>query len=261
MTTQNTTISNKATATGRVIRMLDLDIDWWNTIRIYSAGIAAVAAVITFIAMYTTTQLAKKEAKEAKNAFAIYKLTVEGQVADAKMEGIEAGKTAGNALVRAAELEKEAALLKADNLRLEAIIAPRSLTLEQQAKLAAALKPFAGAKVIIASPPMDGEAQGIALQIKASLEGAGLVPVNMIGRIGHVAGVALGIHMTGRAGGNNAELMTKLHDELSSSGQFVVASEGNAAQPLLTYPGGDFPDAKSAAVAIFIGAKPVPIMK
>lgn len=173
----------------------------------------------------------------------------------------EADQHIAEAKVAAAKAQENTERLKAENLSLQAIIAPRSLSIEQQTKLANALKPFAGAKVVIASPPMDGEALGLAQQILASLEAAGIVPVNMIGRLGHVAGFAFGIHMTGRVSGNNAELMTKLHDELTSFGQLVVASEGNAAQPLLTYPGGDFPDAKSAAVAIFIGAKPVPIMK
>jgi hypothetical protein len=39
-------------------------------------------------------------------------------VADAKTEGIEAGKAAGNALLRAATLEKQAEELRASNLAL-----------------------------------------------------------------------------------------------------------------------------------------------
>jgi hypothetical protein len=34
----------------------------------------------------------------------------------------------------------------------------------------------------------------------------------------------------------------------------------NAATPWLTYPGGDFPDAKNAAASIFVGAKPLPMI-
>jgi hypothetical protein len=72
-------------------------------------------------------------------------LTVDAKVADAKKEGIEAGKAAGNALVRAAELEKEAAALK---LELERLSTPRVrlMTPEASAVLLEKLKPFAGTK-------------------------------------------------------------------------------------------------------------------
>jgi hypothetical protein len=48
---------------------------------------------------------------------------------------------------------------------------------------------------------------------------------------------------------------------LISFGQLVDANKDNAAIPLMTYPGGDFPDARMAAVAVFVGTKPVPVMK
>ena len=65
-------------------------------------------------------------------------------MADAKKEGIEAGKLAGNAIVRAEEL-------RAANLALEAQIAPRRLSAEQKQAISKALASFSGRRVRIKS--------------------------------------------------------------------------------------------------------------
>lgn len=102
---------------------------------------AGMIAIAVFIATASVVILTRRENAETKAEYEAYKLTVGGKVADAKNEGIKAGKDAGDALVRAAELEKQAAELRketaalelsaarlqAENLELQKIMLPRRL--------------------------------------------------------------------------------------------------------------------------------------
>jgi hypothetical protein len=122
-----------------VRRMLGLSLDGWNNVMLYCLAFVAIAAISVGVAQYVIIQLAKQEAADSKAEFDKYKLTVEGKVADAKKEGIEAGKAAGNALVRAAELEKEAANARLETERLKQVVAWRSILPDNTSKLESAL--------------------------------------------------------------------------------------------------------------------------
>jgi hypothetical protein len=104
---------------------------------------------------------------------------------------------------------------------------------------------------------MDEEARGIAQQILNTLAAAGVSPVNMIGCLGSVGGFAPGIQVAG----HDARLVETIEKALTSFGQFVNSGDKTMAYSLLSYPGGDFPDAKSSAAAIFVGTKPLPMLK
>jgi hypothetical protein len=95
--------------------MLGLGLDAWTNLMVASLGVAALAAIFGWASTYFISRLQKAEALAASASFERYKLGVEGRVADAAKKGIEAGKAAGDALVRAAQLEKDA-----ENARLEA---------------------------------------------------------------------------------------------------------------------------------------------
>jgi hypothetical protein len=118
-----------------VRRMLGLSLDGWNNVMLCCLAFVAIAAISVGVAQYVIIQLEKQEAAESKAEFDKYKLTVEGKVADAKKEGIEAGKAAGNALVRAAELEKEAANARLETERLKQVVAWRSISPEGASEL------------------------------------------------------------------------------------------------------------------------------
>src|ERR1700747_704829 len=107
----------------RVRRMLGLGLDSWNNVLLFFLAITAVAASFVGFSTYATIKLAKQEAADSKREFDEYKLTVEGKVAEAKSEGIKAGETASNALLRAAELEKEAANARLETERLKQVVA------------------------------------------------------------------------------------------------------------------------------------------
>jgi len=95
-------------------RMLGLTLHTWEILLVFS--LVAVALATVFV-----VALARKEASEIKREYDTYKLTVDAKVAAAKEEGIKAGEAAGDALVRAAALEKDAARLtrEAEEARLE----------------------------------------------------------------------------------------------------------------------------------------------
>jgi hypothetical protein len=113
-------------------RMLGLNLHAWEILMVFSLVVVAVAAVFVVV-------LTRKEASELKREYDTYKLTVDAKVAEAKEEGIKAGKAAGDALARAAVLEKEAARLtkeaeeaKLETERLKAQVAWRHLAPDQQ---------------------------------------------------------------------------------------------------------------------------------
>jgi hypothetical protein len=83
--------------------------DWWNGAMLISLALAALVAFLVAAATTGVIIVQKREAGVANAELARYKLTVEGQVADAKKEGIEAGKAASGALLRAAEATERAA--------------------------------------------------------------------------------------------------------------------------------------------------------
>jgi hypothetical protein len=113
--TAETANTEKTAFSRKVSRMLGLDLHSWERLMLLSLGVAGLIAIAVFITTASVVILTRRESAETKREYETYKLTVEGQVAEAKTEGIRAGETAGNALVRAAELEKEA-----ENARLEA---------------------------------------------------------------------------------------------------------------------------------------------
>jgi hypothetical protein len=113
----------------------------------------------------------KRELKDKDDAFETYKLTVEGQVADAKREGIEAGKIAGNAVVRAAGLEKEAWAAKLETEKLKQVVVWRTLSPENAAELLKSLSAHPGS-VNLRYTSGDPESLFFAIQLSKTLHEA-----------------------------------------------------------------------------------------
>jgi hypothetical protein len=148
--------------------MLGLDLDTWNNLMIACLGLGALAAVIVGISTYVVIQLQKSEAKDAADQFERYKVGVAAQVADARNEGIEAGKTAGDALVRAATLEKDAANARLETERLKAQLAWRTIPVDAAQKMDEALAKHPGS-VNLRYTDGDPEALFFAIQISQIL--------------------------------------------------------------------------------------------
>ena len=71
-------------------KMLGLNLPAWEILMVFS--LIAVAFATVFVVALT-----RKEASEIKHEYDTYKLTVDAKVAEAKMAGIKAGETAGDA--------------------------------------------------------------------------------------------------------------------------------------------------------------------
>jgi hypothetical protein len=136
----------------------------WEEIMRGSLMAVGAFGLIAGVATWFVVSLTRAESEATKSEYESYKLTVEGKVADAKKEGIEAGKTAGNALVRAAELEKEAANARLETERLKALVAWRTISPEDAKALVAELAKGSG-EIDLAFTPSDPESEYFALKI------------------------------------------------------------------------------------------------
>jgi len=104
---------------------------------------------------------------------------------------------AAEATARAAEASSKAELERLARTRLEAQIAPRRLSAEQQTFVSDTLRRFSGRSVTLTSYSLDVEAAVLGRQLKAALESAGIrVNDNLAGTL-PIGRFATGIHVSG----------------------------------------------------------------
>jgi hypothetical protein len=163
--TENTTLSKK------VYRMFGFNVDTWEKLLEIFLAVGVIAGAIVGIATYSVNRLQKAENEETKHAFELYKLGVASQVAEAKTEGIKAGEAAGNALVRAAESEKEAANAQLETEKIKSVVAWRVIPPENSAQLEKSLSAKPGS-VNLRYTDGDPEALYLAIQISHILSKA-----------------------------------------------------------------------------------------
>lgn len=142
--------------------------DWWNGFMLLSLGLAAFVAVLVVVATTGVVVATKREAAAAEEELRAYRATADGKIADAKSEGIEAGKMAGNALLKAAALEKEAEELRAANLSLQLQVQPRRLSGDSSSKLVEALSKVNPLPIGIVSRMLDPEGADFADDLSAA---------------------------------------------------------------------------------------------
>lgn len=161
----------------RQMTIFGFDLHSWEHLMLLSLGLAGLLAVAIFITTASVVILQRRENAQTTKEYEKYKLTVDAKVADAKREGLEAGQKAGNALVRAAALEKEAQALKAANLALEAQMQPRRVSGENAMKLKNALSTIQALPIGIVSRLLDSEGTDFADDISQVFANAGWQPV------------------------------------------------------------------------------------
>ena len=165
--------------------------------------------------------------------------------------------------LQVAELNSKAESERLERLRLEAIVAPRSLTLEAQGRIIEAWRPFAGSTVGIVTYGMDGEAFALAQQIIACLRLAGINVENRTASVMPLGGFVLGINISGTA----QQLTAALRDALANIGGLAVADgptffAGNMAIGPPPTPGAaSRGPVVNAEAVILIGVKPVPTVR
>jgi hypothetical protein len=186
---------------------------------------------------------AKKEASEAVLGAA----TANIQVAEARR--------------RTAELDVAAQQLKAENLRLEAIIAPRSLSLDQQRDIAEACRKFQGHGVLMKSYGTDGEGAALAGQIIAALRVANIIVADSRGSETVAGQFDSGVHV--RAPGAELAFAETIADSLSTIGKLKVFPVNDPEPRVAAVMGGggqSFTNPNAVFVTIRVGIKPLPIV-
>jgi hypothetical protein len=161
--TNKSAIAPTAATSKKVRRMLGLSLHDWENSMILFLIIAGFFGLIAGAATWAVVQ--RIELAQSQKELEEYKLTVEGKVADAKKEGIEAGKTAGDALLRAAELEKEAASSRLETEKIKGVVGWRTIKPEVASELERALAANPGS---VNLRFMDGDPEALFLAIQFS---------------------------------------------------------------------------------------------
>jgi len=186
--------------------------------------------------------------------------------ADAVLGAATANIQVAEARQRAAEFEREAAQLRKDaeaerleRTKLEALVAPRSLTLDQQLKIADACRKFKGHAALVMSYATDAEAAGLASQIIAAIRAAGASVADDVGTVMPVGGFEIGVHV--RSPDKEREFASAIADALSSIGHLDVAPANDPLPNFNTLSSGGehFNNPSLAFVTITVGVKRVPI--
>lgn len=268
--TNNSVIAPIAASSKDVRRMLGLSLHGWENTMVLSLIIAGFFALVVGAATWAVVRLTRLELVDSKKAFDAYKLTVESNVADAKKEGIAAGKTAGNALVRAAELEKESAALKlglADanaraleaQLALEKFKAPRWINDEQQKLLVSRLSRFQGVLVdvwLLHAPSQD--AAPFAQRILSVLMAAQWKANGVFNLMGGATATGVIIVMRENPSANDRAAAAALLTELNSAGIEANLQTGVTDKPVEVLGAFAGPNASNppSNLWVAIGSKP-----
>lgn len=203
--------ADNATRSSGLRRMLGHDLQWWlglaNAAYLWALIGGAVAAALIVVTSWLVIRWQGEIEATKDRAFDQYKAGVDGKIAYAKMKGIAAGKSAGDATLKAAEaderaaradenagnaneraasLEKEAAdakleveQMKADNLALQTAMLPRHVglvSLDETPRAYtwfAGIDRYAGTHVVIQPVAGDPEALNLSNEIAIVLRNFG----------------------------------------------------------------------------------------
>jgi hypothetical protein len=187
--------------------------------------------------------------------------SAEAQVASANASSRDAVVKVAEANARAAEARSMAEAERLERIRLQAIVAPRSLSLDQQQQIANALRRFASHRVSISSYGMDGEGAALGAQLiilLRSVLGNGNVLDNRATTV-VAGGFEFGIHVRGPDA--ERDFVSSLSNALSMIGELQTFT--NDAPPrvasMIGGGGASFP-AGTIFVSVMVGIKPVPIL-
>jgi hypothetical protein len=134
-------------------------------------------------------------------------------------------------------------------LALNAQIAPRRLTTDQQAAIAKELTPFAGKTVMLSSYVLDVEAAVLGIQIRESLDAAHILHVDNLMTVQAGGQIQLAIHISGKD-----EPLTK--GLVSAFGEYQVVTTKELPSRGFSALNFSFP-ATPPDASIFIGVKPL----
>ena len=201
--------------------------------------------------------LARSDAKKAEGHLADALAKAESAKALAKGYDKQIAESKAQAEAAHAVAESE----RLERIKLEAAVAPRSLSLEQQRQIAAVCRQFAGHRVLVSSYGLDGEGAAIGAQIITLLRSV-LGNDNVLDSRASIVvtgGFQFGIHLRGPD--SEREFIRNLSDALTSVGhlQTFVNQPPPRMGAMMGGGGQGFP-AGTVFVDVMIGIKPVPIL-
>jgi hypothetical protein len=164
---------------------------------------------------------------------------------------------------------------KLERLKLEARVAPRTLSLEQQRLITSTMREFAGHPAVrVSSYGLDGEGAALGAQIISVLRSAGITVHDETAQTIVTGGFENGIHLRGPA--SDTTFLMSLYNALSSTGKLDVFVNGpsiraGVIQGGLARMGGnatiggdggivDTPVPTTGPVSLMVGVKPVPVL-
>jgi hypothetical protein len=250
-----------------------------NGIRIYSKRVGATqAGEIAEARRQAAVANAGAATANAKASDANARVKeAEAQIASANAASRDAVAKVATAEARIAEANRAAAEAnriseheRLERIRLEALVAPRRLSEEQQRSIADGLKQFSGRRVIVRSYGLDGEGTALGMNIIAALTLSGIVVENELARFLRTGGFDLGVHINGPV--EQQDFVTALAAQLSSTGKLAVsinaptsnggisgsAISGSAISAGSTIPGGPRPTGEP--VTIMVGLRPFDVV-
>jgi hypothetical protein len=194
--------------------------------------------------------ITKKDAADANERAKKYEAGI--AESNARAKGAEAQVASANATAQEAIARTKAG--EVERLKLQAIVSPRSLSLEQQRSVASALTSFAGRRVTVATYSLDAERAILGKQIAAALGAAKINVDDRTASLMPLGGFSLGVHVSE----SEADLVAAISLALASIGRLAVAP------PNSTQTGGasiGVGDSSSAPVSILVGVKPVAMVE
>jgi hypothetical protein len=224
---------------------LSLETKLWlaSEVRIWALAAAAVLAIVSFGATWAQTRWQTESAALKEEAARIREAELQARVAEASAAAASANQGAAKANERAAGLENEAAQARAEQERLKAQLAWRTISPGQLQHLSAALSMAPGKSVTLAYTANDPEALFLAIQISRAFEQAHwkIRPESRT----YGSQLIFGL----RIPGPESETVRVLRDAFKTANIQFSTEDVPAADMAIVYPG------ESDAALVFVGAK------
>lgn len=209
----------------------------------------------------------------AIGVFGEYRFGSKAAQGNAQLQGISDRKVA-DLNTEAWNAQEMAESERLERIKLEAIVAPRSLSLEQQRLIVASLHRFSGHSVRLSSYGLDGEGAALGAQIISALRSAGIVVEDSRASFISTGGFELGVHVRGPDA--DRDFISGLAGALSSIGKLQVFVNGPSFRAGATIGGSaamgggatigggggavNVPIPATGPVSLMVGIKPVPIL-
>lgn len=254
--------------------------DWKSKVEKNAALIIVVGSVVGLVTAWKLSNInnrlndhlrgevagAQEKAGQAMTAFANAQTRLEegkARTALAEKAAAEALKKAneaeGHALKFKAEIAssnaraEEAKLLaereRSERVKLEANVAPRRLTQQQQNAMAKSLRQFKGRSVTVVTDTLDVEAAFLAKQLMIALEAAGIVIEDKVANILTAGSFYSGIFVSGPV--DAQDFLRELVSSIERDGN--LAASNNESKPVVPVA---ISKLKDKAVFILVGVKP-----